>query len=641
MVGYNRAIVTLRGECSFMDNGFGLLNSRVNLHYKAAPPPRFVVELDPAYRVFFRNLSDLLLFRRAPRVTVTSRPAAFWPDVFVPSRTPWWPFLESILWHVFAAAVVWALAQGWALQSQSLPRTVFNRSDVIYYTPSEYLPPLDTGSSPARVSRKGKPELARQPIISVPPEADNRTQTIITPPNIKLTHDIAVPNIVAWHSANPAVPLSATARSQLPVPTLTTPAIAPPPEVNQIAARRWGADSAPSAVAPPPDIAAATSRRSVATPQAAVIEPPPSVRGSIRRIGDVNIGHSEVVAPAPELPMDEQRALSDLAQTLTKAALGGRANQVVPPPPSIQDGPGVGYRGVSGMAGATTQVVPPPPSLPGAANTSGSGRLIALGIHPAAGPPPMPVVGNRRGEFSATPEGRRGAPGTPDIAADPHGLGHGGRGNGNGGAGSGTNSKLPPGIVVGPGPKNTPTSTVARGPVGSGNDAGSGSGSTNASSTLMADARPIRVTPRRAMTETNAPTEVERQVFGGRRVYSMILNMPNLNSAGGSWIIRFAELRANDAQGDLSAPEAIHKVDPGYPLELMRQNVQGTVTLYAVIRNDGTVGDVRVLNSPDGRLDSYARAALSGWHFRPAMKNGVAIDLEAVVIIPFRAARKF
>ena len=121
----------------------------------------------------------------------------------------------------------------------------------------------------------------------------------------------------------------------------------------------------------------------------------------------------------------------------------------------------------------------------------------------------------------------------------------------------------------------------------------------------------------------------------------MILNMPNLNSAGGSWIIRFAELRGDDTEGDLTAPEATHKVDPGYPLELMRQNVQGTVTLYAVIRSDGTVGSVRVLNSPDQRLDSYARTALTGWHFRPATKNGTPVDLEAVVIIPFRAARNF
>ena len=115
--------------------------------------------------------------------------------------------------------------------------------------------------------------------------------------------------------------------------------------------------------------------------------------------------------------------------------------------------------------------------------------------------------------------------------------------------------------------------------------------------------------------------------------------MPNLNSAGGSWVIRFAELQNDKEKGDLIAPEAVQKVDPSYPLELIRHNVQGTVTLYAVIHSDGSVGDVRVLQGVDDRLDEYARAALSRWRFSPAMKNGNAVDLEAVVRIPFRSGR--
>ena len=624
-----------------MNDRSGVLRSAVNPYLRPVAPPRFLVELDPAHRVFLRNLGDVLLFRRPPRVPVSSRPAPFWPDVFVPSRSFWWPFLESVLWHVLAGAAVWALGQGVALQTRSLPRTAFNTSDVIYYTPSEYLPPLDTGGSPARVPKKGRTELARQPIISVPPEADNPVQTIITPPKIKLNQEIPLPNIVAWHSANPAVPLSATNRSQLVSPAITTPVIAPPPDLNQIRARRARADLPNSAIAPPPDMAAATSRKSAA-PLAAVIEPPPSVQGTIRRARDINIGRSDVVAPAPELPMDAQRALSTLEQTLTQAALGSTTTQVVPPPPSVEGAQGGGLRPASALTQEPAQVVPPPPSIPGAAGTSGAGRLIALGIHPTAGPPPMLVVGNRRGAFSATPEGKRGAPGTPDIAADAHGLGRNGQGNRNGGAGSAANSSLPPGIVVGPGPKNRPASTVAgdlRDP--SNGVAGSGSASASPPNTLMADALPVRVMPRRTLTATSPPTELERQVFGQRKFYSMILNMPNLNSAGGSWIIRFAELRGDGTEGDLTAPEATHKVDPGYPTELMRQNVQGTVTLYAVIRSDGTVGSVRVLYSPDQRLDSYARTALTGWHFRPATKNGSPVDLEAVVIIPFRPTKNF
>jgi protein TonB len=116
----------------------------------------------------------------------------------------------------------------------------------------------------------------------------------------------------------------------------------------------------------------------------------------------------------------------------------------------------------------------------------------------------------------------------------------------------------------------------------------------------------------------------------------MTANMPNLNSAGGSWIIRFAELNEKKEAGSLVAPVATQKVDPAYPIELMRQNVQGTVTLYAVIHADGSVGEVKVLNSVDERLDEYARSALSHWRFHPATRDGNPVPIEAVVMIPFR-----
>jgi TonB family protein len=143
------------------------------------------------------------------------------------------------------------------------------------------------------------------------------------------------------------------------------------------------------------------------------------------------------------------------------------------------------------------------------------------------------------------------------------------------------------------------------------------------------------------MVSTSAPTAEEREVFGDRKFYSLTLNMPNLNSAGGSWVIRFAEVKDTAEAGALTPPEALRKVDPAYPLELMRTQVQGKVTLYAVIRSDGSVGDVRVLSSVDARLDEYARAALARWVFRPATKAGTAVDLEAVVTIPFRTRRAF
>ena len=159
----------------------------------------------------------------------------------------------------------------------------------------------------------------------------------------------------------------------------------------------------------------------------------------------------------------------------------------------------------------------------------------------------------------------------------------------------------------------------------------------------MADATPPRVTTTPGKPASEVPearaTDLDKQVFGARKFYSMALNMPNLNSAGGSWVIRFAELKGSTIKGDLTAPSAIQKVDPAYPIELMRQNVGGTVSLYAVIHSDGSVGDVRVLRGVDERLDKYASAALSRWRFLPATRNGSPIAIEAVVLIPFRPVR--
>jgi TonB family protein len=134
---------------------------------------------------------------------------------------------------------------------------------------------------------------------------------------------------------------------------------------------------------------------------------------------------------------------------------------------------------------------------------------------------------------------------------------------------------------------------------------------------------------------------MDRKVFGGKRVYGRTLNMPNLNSSTGSWVIKFAELDGGRKDGELLEPVATEKSDPGYPLELIRSNVHGSVTLYAVIRADGKVDAIRVLNSPDDRLDVYAAKALARWKFVPAERAGKAVALEAVVEIPFRVKRNF
>lgn len=584
-----------------------LLESTSESGSETMAAPEFLVDLAPRHRVFFGNLADLLRSAEPSAASLYSRPGSFWPDVFVTSGLPWNRFAQSALFHVLFVVALWGSVQLWPTSPQVLERSAFKSSDVIYYAPSEYLPPLDTGGAHKPLPQKGEPEHASQPIISVPAEADNRTQTIVTPSDIKLNHDVPLPNIVAWSQtqAQPAVPLASTAAAaNLRLPALPVTAVAPAPETMPANRQRTPMLSQ-TAVAPAPDINAASSR-TLQGPQAAIVQPPPSVdASSARRLGDINIGHSQIVAPAPELPVAEQYAASGRTQ------------------------PGL-------STGAGSAAVPPPPSIQGNAGANPSGRMISLGIHPTVTSDVMPS-GNRRGTFAATPAGKSGAPGTPDIAA-----------TASTGAGSGTarnHDGIPSGLTVGAGPDKQNPSPIAGQSQGNGTGGGTAKGPSPDTPRLMADATPPRVsaTPPRVLSEVSKDkaTDVDRWIFGSKKFYAMTLNMPNLNSAGGSWVIRFAELNPNpnEARSDLTAPEATQKVDPAYPMELMRRNVQGTVTLYAVIRNDGSVSNVRVLRGVDDQLDQYARAALARWHFRPATKNGAAVDLEAVVMIPFKAVR--
>lgn len=104
--------------------------------------------------------------------------------------------------------------------------------------------------------------------------------------------------------------------------------------------------------------------------------------------------------------------------------------------------------------------------------------------------------------------------------------------------------------------------------------------------------------------------------------------------------MRFARLNSQPGtEEDIGAPEPLHKVDPAYPASYVHDRVEGTVILYGVIRSDGSVGEVRILEGFDSVLDENARAALEKWRFRPGTRNGVPVDVEVVVRVPFRVPR--
>ena len=563
----------------------------------ASPAPRLLVPWTPWFGSFLQNVRDLFL-PPPPPLSLTSRPAPFWPDVFVNKRLPAAPFLQSAGAHLLTALIVYVITFAFIYQPQ-VTQEKKPGDKLTYYDVSEYLPPINGGSAPAPKAEKGDPEYAKQPIVSLPPKPDNRTQTIVDPlhPNL-LTQEVKIPNVVVWTPIPSAVPVAAAARGN----AITMPRLAP------------------EVVAPAPSTA-----RNVADlklpklAESSVIAPPPAADDLSRKVGDINFGAAGTVVN-PELVVPVQRA----------TAVGDPA----------------------GTAKAETAA--PSASLGQGSGAQAMGRLIALGIHPAqpSGPVELPG-GSRSGEFAATPGGHAGAAGTPDKACC--GSGPGGTGTGAGGPGSGSGD--PRGVYVGAGPydpgagvQGTNPGNYAGGAPGGPATGGPGSGPANLKD-LMAKAvappNPANI-PRPAAerpigpTGPTAPTgasDIDDYSFGPKKYYTMTINMPNLTSASGTWIIRFAELNQTRGGADLTAPVAVQKLDPAYPPELMKQRVEGRVLLYAVIHADGRVGEVRVIQGIDDTLDLNAVKAMLGWKFRPATKNGAPVDLEAVIQVPFQVRK--
>src|SRR5260370_3356184 len=96
----------------------------------------------------------------------------------------------------------------------------------------------------------------------------------------------------------------------------------------------------------------------------------------------------------------------------------------------------------------------------------------------------------------------------------------------------------------------------------------------------------------------------------------MLVNMANVNSATGSWILNFSEMRANSAgpgtdSSEVSAPGPLRKIDPKYPPTLINEHVEGEVVLYAVIRRDGSVDSIQFVRVVDEHLDANAMQDIS------------------------------
>ncbi|MDP9147484.1 MAG: TonB family protein [Acidobacteriota bacterium] len=279
----------------------------------------------------------------------------------------------------------------------------------------------------------------------------------------------------------------------------------------------------------------------------------------------------------------------------------------------------------------------PAPDVPTASanNSNATSTFIALSATPGPVAPVAVPQGNLAARVAISPDGK--VPGVPGGAPNTPPGGTGGAESGsNGAAGAGKNSI---GVSISGGnPK--PNTTVS----------GLGGGgliipknSSTAAMIKRPDANSVHEDLERSGPPNFAalpPGSDPEKIFSSKRVYTMNVNMPNLNSATGSWIIHFSELHFGDpahASAELGAPLPIRKVDPKYPPDMILEHVEGQIVLYGVIRKTGKVDSIQVVRSLEPQLDANSVSAFAEWKFQPASKDGEPVDLEAIVYIPFHA----
>ncbi|MGC2209600.1 MAG: TonB family protein [Candidatus Korobacteraceae bacterium] len=500
------------------------------------------------------------------------------------------PWSEPFPWRgvtdsVFAHAALLALLYAFSIWPQAGVHLDESRSyhALHAYPLSQYLPELHGAPTHRRQEGKADPLPARQPIQLLPDAPDNLQQTIVTPRGPTLRRDVELPNLVAFQPPLSAQPLQAIARSTALQLTGLQPGLpARAPEIVQLKPRRALPAVRPGESQPAPEPA---SIRQASPPGLAQLLPP---------------------AANPALPV--------------QLIVQNKPQRAAPKVPSggTQPAPEAGSIGNAGAPNLTQLLPPSGTHMP---------QLLALNAHPADVPPPASLpAGNRSGAFAASPNGRANATGAPGAGDSP--------GSGKNDAGAKVNA--PAGITVG-----APLSAAAATALSDGPSAKPETADSESRTKLLATLRPpatasIPARPPVARENPSKPTDLENHIFAGRRSYALAVNMPNLNSASGSWIIHFVDRNQGLVPTPIIAPEVVRKSDPAYPIDLIRDGVKGTVILTAIIRADGSVGEIAVAQGVDPQLDQNAVEALSRWLFRPALKNGQAIDLQAVFMVPFR-----
>jgi TonB family protein len=92
------------------------------------------------------------------------------------------------------------------------------------------------------------------------------------------------------------------------------------------------------------------------------------------------------------------------------------------------------------------------------------------------------------------------------------------------------------------------------------------------------------------------------------------------------------------AEGGITAPRIISRVEPSYTEEARTAKLGGTVVLFVEITSTGIVENVTVLHGLGKGLDENAVRAIRQWKFAPALKDGRPVAVMITVEMNFSLA---
>ena len=99
----------------------------------------------------------------------------------------------------------------------------------------------------------------------------------------------------------------------------------------------------------------------------------------------------------------------------------------------------------------------------------------------------------------------------------------------------------------------------------------------------------------------------------------------------------FAPYAIRACDPDVTRPTVKRMVRPGYTDEARYARITGLVLLEGAVQTDGTMGDVRVLQSLDRKhgLDDKSIAAVRKWRFTPGVLRGQVVPVIVTIELTF------